>query len=32
MELGVLFRGGNIPDKLIRHFEALIETKVIEQV
>ena len=30
MELGVLFRGGNIPDKLFRHFEALIATGVIE--
>ena len=30
MELGVLFRGGDIPDKLSRHFNALIATGTIE--
>ena len=32
MELGVLFRGGSIPDKLSRHLEALVTTGVIEPV
>lgn len=32
MELGVLFNGGIIPDKLDRHFEALINTRIIEPV
>ena len=32
MELGVLFRGGSIPDKLSRHLEALVATGVIEPV
>jgi len=29
MELGVLFRGGSIPTKLLRHLEALVATGVI---
>lgn len=32
MELGVLFRGGRIPDKLSRHLEALVATGVIVPV
>ena len=32
MELGVLFRGGSIPDKLSRHLEALVATGVIVPV
>lgn len=32
MELGVLVRGGNLPVELHQHLEALIDTKIIEQV
>ncbi len=32
MELGVLFRGGSIPDKLSRHLEALVTTGIIQLV
>ncbi|MBI9019023.1 MAG: phospholipase [Phycisphaerae bacterium] len=32
MELGILIRGGSIPQKLESHLEALITTKVIEKV
>ena len=32
MELGVLVKGGNLPIELHQHLEALISTKIIEQV
>jgi len=32
MELGVLVRGGNLPDKLDRHLAALVATEVVERV
>lgn len=32
MELGILFRGGNIPEKLGRHLEALVATEAIEMI
>lgn len=32
MELGVLIRGGDLPDKLMRHLEALISTGIVERV
>jgi len=32
MELGVLVRGGNLPDRLARHLEALIKTDIIKKV
>ncbi len=32
MELGVLVQGGNLPDKLARHLEALITTGIVEKV
>ncbi|MFH2122760.1 MAG: DISARM system phospholipase D-like protein DrmC [Pseudomonadota bacterium] len=32
MELGVLVRGGSVPEKLERHLEALIVTGVIEKI
>lgn len=32
MELGVLVRGGNLPEKLERHLEALVTTEVIKKI
>ncbi|MBM9518764.1 DISARM system phospholipase D-like protein DrmC [Desulforhopalus vacuolatus] len=32
MELGVLVRGGNLPEKLERHLEVLVTTGVIEKI
>ena len=32
MELGVLVRGGNLPDKLHKHLDALVTTGIIEKV
>lgn len=32
MEMGVLVSGGDLPNRLSRHFKALINTRVIEQV
>lgn len=32
MELGVMIRGGNLPNKLHKHLNALISTKVVEKV
>lgn len=32
MELGVVVRGGNLPDKLQKHLNALVSTKVIEKI
>jgi cardiolipin synthase A/B len=32
MELGILVRGGHLPDQLSRHLEALVATEVIKQI
>jgi len=32
MELGVLVRGGHLPDELHRHLEALVTTQIVERV
>ncbi len=32
MELGVLVKGGNLPIELHQHLEALVATKIIEQI
>jgi cardiolipin synthase A/B len=32
MELGVLIRGGTIPDNLDRHLDALVTTGIVERV
>jgi len=32
MELGVLVRGGHLPDELHRHLEALVATEVVERI
>jgi phosphatidylserine/phosphatidylglycerophosphate/cardiolipin synthase-like enzyme len=32
MELGVLVRGGHLPDELHRHLEALVATELVERI
>lgn len=32
MELGVMVRGGNLPEKLHQHLNALVRTKVVEKI